>query len=261
MQKNRILSTITTGFLLLAMLLPGIASASQFVKVLLDQVGVHALPDATSPQIAILSKGATVPASSGMVKDGEGTYWYKVKLPNAEGFGYVVSGEVEASALDSGLLTAGVGKIEIPVEDHNLTWSLVLRGMGLLGMQTMSPLGLSYGGELEISTCLPLTEEGYFHRMLAVGGAVMALNQDVIIAGSAIFRFFEKTRAETEVRIRFGQGFTTGTWMGINVGLDYPFTLNKTVYFAGYLEAGSLASFSGNGALLWGAAGVGYHFY
>ena len=120
------------------------AVASQTVKMALSEVEVHQLPDRNSPQIARLSKGMEIPASSGQVKDKEGEGWYKVRLPTGV-YGYVDSAVVDASDLERDLYSGGISKVQDKTDESYSPWNIVLRGMGIFGME-LQHSALSFGG-------------------------------------------------------------------------------------------------------------------
>lgn len=232
--------------------------ARQRIRMLESQVEVHQRPDRNSPQVGTLTRNTKIRASSGQVKDAEGIYWYKVRLGSGI-FGYVESNSVAASDIEGDLHSTGISQVHASEGDDNAAWAFVFRGMGMAG-EEFKRKSLSYGGEGEFTFCLPFHTRGYLRRMISIGGVALALKEGLFYGGSFVFRIYRRSRIEPEIRVRFGQSSQSGAWMGGNIGINYPFSLNYNSHLAGYLEVGSAIPFSSSLLLVWGAAGLGFHF-
>jgi hypothetical protein len=254
--------------LLSALLLPAAAWASQNGLVTSLSAEVHQFPNASSPLLGSMPKNTKIRMSSDVVRDVRGEYWYKTRLPSGEA-GYVRAADVKGDELERELKVAGVTPSHAPADDPDegsLPWTFVIRVMGLGGVST-GPSGLNAGleggGEGELSMSVFPTSHGYLHRMLSVGAAVQYFSyKETAALASLIYRFYSEGRLETEARFRIGEGLTSSSLLfGANIGVRYPFSLDSSSLFCGYLEAGGLGAASTTvPAHIFVSAGLGYHF-
>lgn len=234
------------------------AVASQKAEVIQDQTPVFESPQYASSVISILPKGTVLFSSSKMIRDHEGTYWYKIQLPSKM-FGYIHANALLTSELKQDLHEVGVSRsIEVP-EGGDHPWTFLIRGMVLAG--SSSAKGFELGGEGEFTVCVPFSSNGYLHRLLSLGMAYIPLPMDPVIAGAAVIRVYEESRFEPELRLRVGQGLRSGSLEGgVNLGIDYPLSFDYRNHLSAYFEAGSLFAFSGATSHIWGSMGLGLHF-
>jgi len=243
------------------------ALASQSAVVIANSAEVHQFANATSPLVGTLTKDTRFRMSSEVVRDSRGEYWYKMRIPAGE-VGYIRAIDVRGDSLEQALKYAGVTAAHAPVDSpsEEQPWTFVARFMGLGGFYT-GPLGVAgafeAGGEGEFSMSLFPGSHGYLHRMVSVGVAVQAFSApEVAVLGSFIYRFFSEDLLEPEIRLRVGDGLSSGNFLvGANAGVRYPFSLDTNALFCGYLEAGGLAAVTASVPLhMFVSAGLGYHF-
>lgn len=248
------------GLLLIALLAPFCSYASQKAEVVESTVEVYEHPSRSSAPVGTLAKGTLLNSSSRMVKDSEGNYWYKVQV-SPKVFGYVSAHGVKTSQIVRDLKSAGISEVHEKVEDYGPgPWNVLVRAMGFGGADALAAQWV-YGGEGELSFNLPLSPHGYLHRMLGLGAAFLYQPREPVLLGSVIFRVYEDSRLEPEVRLRFGDGLVTNSWQGgLNIGINYPFSLAPGAHVAFYAELGSLADLSLKFAQVWLACGLGFHF-
>ncbi len=257
----------------LAVLLPcHQASAHQKLTVISSVLEAYTHPNRESSVISSFVRGTVLRGSSKMIVDPEGTYWYKILLPNSS-YGYVMVNDVSSSDLSQELKAAGIGAPQVEGDETRSSWARVLRVMGFVGMNTTlykffdERSKFSYGGEGELTFCVPLRSYGYFHRLLSLGGAVLSISQSTWVAASAVVRLYQESRIEPEVRLRFARGGVpsfqwvgASQWAGGSIGLNYPFSLFYKNHVAAYIEWGALTALDERSTWVWGAAGLGFHF-
>lgn len=236
--------------------------ASQRAVVIAKITYLYLHPTLGAQKIASLSQHTQIFASSKMVKDSEENYWYKVLSPSGK-FGYVLANDLRTQETVRDLASVGIGKIasedESNIAHQDKPWCFVLRGMALGGYQSSQ---FVFSPEAEGTFCIPFESHGYLHRIFSIGAAIIPFSGNTIFAGSFVGRLFLNSRIEPELRVRLGRSLGTDSFVaGLNVGLNYPFSLNYRHFWAGYLELGSIASLADSAQItVWGAAGLGFHF-
>src|SRR4051812_33584678 len=82
--------------------------AAQDGRITADLAEVHQYPNETSPVLGSIQKDVSVKLSNQLVRDVHGVYWYKVRVPQSGGLGYLRAKEVKALQLDRSLRQAGI---------------------------------------------------------------------------------------------------------------------------------------------------------
>ena len=246
------------------------AHAAQKGLVIGDPAEVFQLPSATSSKLGNLPKNSPIRLSNQTVRDMQGEVWYKTRLVSGE-FGYVRAKSVRPLELNRDLRDAGLSELATargmdesdPEKDPGSSrgWIFVLRAMGL-GAYESNSKSYGAGGEGEVSVSLLPFAQGYLRRMFSGGVVYQLLPKETVIGGSLIYRLYMETSAEPELRLRVGQGLTSGSLViGGNFGVRYPFSLDSGAHFSGYLELGGLGSLKAKAPVhVFGSAGVGFHF-
>lgn len=236
------------------------ANAGQDATVVVESLEVHEHPTSKSPLLKTLTQGTTVRVSFNRVTDEFGVYWLKVRIEPGK-LGYAEADGFRTEDITRDLKGGGISRKEVEVDDEDSPWLMALRAMGLGGVGLTSGRA-QFGGEFELSVCIPMERHGYLHRLLALGPVFMVLSDDSVLGASLIFRIYNKgSLLEPEVRIRGGLGtLTNSLYAGVNFGVSYPLSMNAGNHLAVYAELGSLTTLSFNSITLWGAAGIGFHF-
>ncbi len=239
----------------------GILFASQRAKILQNNVEVHEAASSISPLVATLPKGVILSVSSNLVRDEQELEWYKVKLPSGV-YGYVLSHEVATFEDLRAFSDVGFAPIAGPPDEGVAPWGFVIRGMLLGGAEFFSG-SLEWAGEGEFSFCLPLASHGYLHRFLSLGANYISFQNDPIASGVLVFRIYQESRMEPEIRLRLGTGLQSSSLEGGgSIGLNYPLSLYYGTHFSFYFEVSAMTTLTGSPQFLhlWGSTGLGLHF-
>jgi hypothetical protein len=245
-------------------LTPLASFAYQLGLVIEDQVMVYPSADWKTTPLSKLVRGNTVHISSSMIKDQDGTYWFKAKLPNGV-LGYVPAAALQPSAIFEDLAESGIQKIGVngkvdAVIDHESTWNFTVRGMGMFG-PIQGEKKWKPNAEGEVSFCIPFAEHGYGHRMLSLGVAYLTFANDPVLASSWIYRIYVSDWFEPELRLRAGMATASKTLEGgFNFGFNHPLGSPASTHVAAYAEFGSMVNASTSLIRLWGSLGLGLHF-
>jgi hypothetical protein len=239
-----------------------LAHAIQSAEVLLDNVTVYKVPSPEPPLIGNLTKGDTVEVSSSSVRGSDGEAWYKVKLPSGE-LGFVQAVNIRTNEQAWNMRSAGVQIPPAihPIAEQDRSWSFAPRVLGWAGYDS-GLSGVNYGADSEFAWSFLQPAHGYGHRMLALGAAFQNGRSLQFAALSVVYRMYASTRAEPEVRLRFGRDFFNNQFgMALHAGFRYPLTLNYRHHPAFYVEGGGNII---NGSIyrlgFWGSAGFAYLF-
>ncbi len=247
--------------LALAGFAPTAARAAQEAIVLLENAEVHHVPDRAAPVIVYLPKGSRIRVSSDTYRKKDGEHWFKTRLQTGE-FGYIRANYVLTGERRGRLIAAGMGVEDAPVKpDEDEVWTYLVRVMGLGGYGSRLARAV-YGGEAEVSLCLASSAKAYERRMLGLGIAYANLRDTQFFGVSFVFRFFQRSITEPEIRLRLGWDEKAGSpAIGVILGLRYPFSLTPGPHFAAYIETGGMTVASSKSAAnVFGSLGLGYHF-
>ena len=234
--------------------------AAQKAVVIHEGAVVHQLPDLDSEELMVFKRNAPLVVSSGQILDsGQDNWFYKVQIAPQK-YGYILASDILTLELHQGFHDAGVGSDDSETVSGEGPWWFLLRGMGIAGLDTAS--ATRFGGEGEFSVCVPFAAQGYFRRMVSIGGAYLSVGSEPVLAGTFIFRIYQESRVEPELRLRLGVGTHTSSMSaGGSFGIAYPFSLYFATHLSGYLEAGALTGLTASSvAVFWGSAGLGLHF-
>ncbi|MBI2712476.1 MAG: hypothetical protein HYX41_06440 [Bdellovibrio sp.] len=236
------------------------ANAGQKATVIVESLEVHEAPTSKSPLIVNLTKGKVVLVSFRKTPDDFGVYWFKVLVEPGK-YGYAEVEGFRTTEMERDLRGQGVSTSDERIDDEDTAWTMAIRAM-ILGGGIFPVSNLQWGGETELSFCIPFEAHGYLRRFLAAGPFFTVLSNDAVIGASIVLRLYTSSSlVEPEFRFRGGFGAQSQAfYTGLSFALRFPFTNYTGPHLAGYTEIGSLTTLDFNNLNIFGAAGIGFHF-